>query len=164
MKSRTRITASPAGALCSFLVSLLYAPLLHAAQDWQFALLASGVILHFSLLYLLASRWRYTAAGEFVKGAYIGLNAAWNMMLLHLLTGSWSLGSIAAVIVLLSSFLHISRHSAYHTLLGWTNWLLPMSWPVNLPGLLGLIANLCLAPLSHKRGWGHWRMRLFFHG
>jgi len=50
---------------------------------------------------------------------------------------------------MLSSFLKIYRHPWYHTILGWSNWILPMSWPVNIPGLLVFIINLIFAPLGY---------------
>jgi len=112
-------------------------------------LIAAAALLAFALLYLGASNWQRQPLGEAARGAIIGLSSGLNGVLLWWMTGwAWLAGTIA-VLLSASAFLWLSRHAIYHTTLGWLNWLLPLSWPVNLPGALMLLVNLLFAPLGY---------------
>lgn len=84
-------------------------------------------------------------AGEFCRGLLIGATAAMNLAV-----GSKVYGTILAVIVSVYAFLSIvpilSRNRVYSGVLGYVNWLLPMSWLVVALGfaffLLGLVGAL----------------------
>jgi hypothetical protein len=108
-----------------------------------------GSVLHVSLLYVGASRFQGTAWSELFRGGMVGLNAALNAVILFHLTGSLWFASLLGGIVAASAFLFVSRNALYHSLLGWANYLLPMSALVNLPGMTIFVLNLLAAPFGY---------------
>lgn len=101
------------------------------------------------LLYLLASRFSHSPLGELMRGAMIGLNTGWNILILAYFTNSFYLASMLCLPLLFSSFLSISRKPVYHSLISWINWILPMSLLVNIPGLIIFLVNLIIAPIGY---------------
>ena len=89
-----------------------------------------------------------TSFGEFMRGWLIGLNAALNGFLafsiVALLAGA-AAGAGAGVALgslnLLTVFAPLSQSELYQGFLGWTNWLMPMSWPIVVLGLLFYIVS-----------------------
>ncbi|MEM7368530.1 MAG: hypothetical protein AAF587_07990 [Bacteroidota bacterium] len=149
MPKRSFLSASPIGAILSFCSSWGYYSLAEISSSFSWILLFAVASTHFVLLYLFASRFQRTPLGEGLRGAIIGLNAGLNTVLLYQLSGSWIVAGILGGLVFLSAFLFISRHSWYHTVLGYSNWLLPMSWPVSYIGLLIYLVNLLVAPIGY---------------
>lgn len=163
MANRTNFTASPLGALLSLGSTYFYFLAFNQALALDYLFIALLVMLHSSGLYLLASRFQKTPLGESMRGAIIGLNAGLNGILFHLFTENIILSIVIGTLVFLSAFLFISRHPVYHTLLGYFNWFLPMSWAVNLPGMLIYLVNLIVAPFGYLHPLlGALRIRLFF--
>ncbi|MEO1576211.1 MAG: hypothetical protein AAFU65_14795 [Pseudomonadota bacterium] len=83
------------------------------------------------------ARDRTTPVGEMMRGFLIGLNAVSNGVLLFEIvnlfagtTGGIIVGGTAGIINLLASIGPLSRFGVYQGLLGYLNWLLPMSWPI----------------------------------
>lgn len=106
------------------------------------------LLVQFVLLYAGAARWSTDDRGEFFRGIFIGLSAGINAYLLWVLT-DWTYLSIGiAAFLSASAFLRLSRHAPYQAVLGWLNWWLPLSWPVNLPGALMCLANWLFVPLG----------------
>lgn len=149
MSTRNNLTVSPLGAILSFGISYLYYLAIHAAQGLEFLAVSGAVVLHFTLLYVLASKYQKTYIGEWMRGAMVGLNAGLNGILLHIITGNALFSLAISGVLLLAASLHISRTPVYHTILGWINWFLPMSWLVNLPGTLIYLVNLLAAPIGY---------------
>ncbi len=84
-----------------------------------------------------------TLSGGFSCGLLSGLNAGLNMFILSLFG---PVGLVLAVFIGTTNFLVIfqpvSTNSRYQSLLGWSNWLMPMSWLVNSLGLLFLLLSV----------------------
>jgi len=149
MANRRHWSASPLGLIPGWLVGYgLFAWMYHS-PIWTYLLVGSLILGISVLFYLGASLLQKTHVGEAFRGAIIGFNSMLNGMILWQLTDSMALGWIACMVPSASAFLVLSRRGYYHALLGWVNWLLPFSWPVNLPGALMLIVNLIFAPVGY---------------
>lgn len=86
---------------------------------------------------------------EILRGVMIGCNAAinggfWFLMVKE--AGSTevaaAVGAIAGGLPLLASIGPISQFEPYQGLVGWLNWLMPMSWPIVGAGLLFVVLSL----------------------
>jgi hypothetical protein len=66
--------------------------------------------------------------GQFMRGLLIGMNAGLN-------------GPLGLVIGFLSAFDGVAKNKVYQIILGWSNLLLPMSWPVDGVGVLFFLVN-----------------------
>jgi hypothetical protein len=84
-----------------------------------------------------------TDFGEFMRGWLIGMNTALNFFLAAAIYGAifghppgYVIGAVLAVVNLLAVFAPISQNGFYEGVVGWLNWLLPMSWPIVGLGLL----------------------------
>ena len=143
------ILACPIGMLVSLLSCSFYIPVLNESLVYGPVWVSFSSILLFIILYWFAAKYAATVWGELPRGAMIGINAWLNGWLTILIFGQLWLSVIICGLVCLSAFLAISRSNLYHTFLGWINWLLPMSWPVVLPGMLMFIVNLLFAPLAY---------------
>jgi hypothetical protein len=157
---RPRLTAGPLGALIGAgLVWLIWQWIPPGPFSW---LAEVGAYLALSIgFYAGAAWWLNTYVSEWFRGGLIGATAWVNYLLLKLVLPVDWLPELAALIVFASAFLFISRKPAFHFLLGWQNLLLPLSWAVNLPGLLMVAGNLILSPLSRMNQRFHlFRVRL----
>lgn len=92
-----------------------------------------------------------TGFGEFMRGWLVGLNAALNGFLafsLVALLGGPASGVVVGVALgslnLLTVVAPLSQSELYQGVLGWTNWLLPMSWPIVALGLLFYIVSFLM--------------------
>ncbi|MDX2247827.1 MAG: hypothetical protein SF052_13665 [Bacteroidia bacterium] len=149
MPHRKHLTASPLGAMLSLATTWLYFLVIRSAEGFEFAAIFAVVLLHFTLLYILASIHQRNTLGEWMRGAMIGLNAGLNGILLYFFTQNIPLSGVISLILLLPAFLSVSRHPVCHAVLGWLNWFLPMSWLVTYPGLVIYLVNLMAAPLGY---------------
>ncbi|MEL6675740.1 MAG: hypothetical protein AAFR61_26265 [Bacteroidota bacterium] len=149
MGKRTSVTLSTWGAIFSLASTTFYYLFGLFAPVWGYFVLSTILIGHSVLLYALASHYQKTNRGEWMRGALIGLNAGMNAMLLFALTDSRLLATMAVLLLMPSAWLWVSRKPAYQSLLGWTNWFLPMSCLVNLPGLFIFLVNVMFAPLGY---------------
>lgn len=70
------------------------------------------------------------ATGQFVGGFTIGFNAGMNGVLAGALFGP--VVGVTLVVNFLATFEGISNNSAYQGILGWSSWLMPMSWTATL--------------------------------
>lgn len=92
-----------------------------------------------------------TGFGEFMRGWLVGLNAGLNTALVFVLLNA-AAGTPAALAVglglgtvgLLTVFRPISQSEVYQGLLGYLNWVMPMSWLVVALGLLFYLFSLLL--------------------
>ncbi len=126
-------------------MSLLGAAVAAAVFGALSLLLPEGVLLAAGagavlVLYVIASLTVGGAAGEAMRGAMVGLNAALNGRLLWALFGGGGLGLAVGLTLAGINFLAalppLSRKDGFQGLLGYLNWLLPMSWPIVALGIL----------------------------
>ena len=95
-----------------------------------------------------------TTFGEFMRGWLVGMNAALNAVILFGIIGGVAGGIFAAVIgliILLTVFAPISQSEIYQGILGWANWLMPMSWLIVGLGILFSIVSAILYAVTIGR-------------
>lgn len=109
------------------------------------------------VFYILAATTVSAATGfsEFIRGMLVGSNASLNgLLLFELLSQTGNAGLAQGVAIsffglnLLAIVKWISQFEVYQALIGWSNWCLPMSWPIVLLGLLFLLFSLLLAAVT----------------
>jgi hypothetical protein len=90
------------------------------------------------------------SAGEFFgRGLLIGLSAATNSILLTLVPGAGIVLAVWAFIVIsLAAIVFIARNRIYQGFLGWSGWLLPLSYLATGVGLLLFVVNIPFAFLT----------------
>lgn len=82
------------------------------------------------------------------RGALIAVNSAANFGLVWLLLGNisvsaaWVIGALVGLINVFAGVGVVSRSGVYKTLLGWANWIMPMSWLVIGLGLIFVLVSL----------------------
>lgn len=99
-----------------------------------------GVIGLVTVSYVVAHNNQGTALGEFFRGFMIGLNAGMNAAFLTMM-GFGVLGVAIGVLNFLASIDSIAGNEIYQGILGWSNWLMPMSWLVIGLGAIMWILN-----------------------
>jgi hypothetical protein len=113
------------------------------ARPHELGILAGIVAGLVVLSYIIAAVSATTSFGEFMRGWLIGLNTALNVVLAVAL-GSAIAGSPAGavfglaigVLNLLCTLAPLSQNGFFQGLIGWLNWILPMSWLVVALGFL----------------------------
>ena len=146
VKPVATLTGSAVGA------AIFLVPRILAGHSGVLILLAvyTGIVL---IAYIIGTVTIGGIAGEFFRGLLIGATAAMNWAVASILYSKLfgtPVGTVFAVIAgvypFLSIFPFLSRNSVYSGLLGYLNWLLPMSWLVVALGfsffLLGLLGAL----------------------
>jgi hypothetical protein len=83
--------------------------------------LAAGIV-----LYIVASMTEGIAA-EFFRSLLVGSNAAGNAAVWGIV-GLWPVAAAVLVLNALAASVSLSRSEGFQGVLGWSNWLLPMSW------------------------------------
>jgi hypothetical protein len=82
----------------------------------------------------------------FARGALLGITAGLNAIFLLLVpVGGELLAVWAFVVVSLATLPGLARSRLYHGVLGWTAWLLPVSYPATAVGLLLFLLNAPVA-------------------
>src|SRR5207237_4489052 len=146
--------------------------------SWSVLSLVAGISGALALVsYIVAAVAVETSFGEFMRGWLIGLNAALNITFGFVL-GSMFAGTpgglIAALalglINLLSVFAGVSQSDFFQGVIGWLNWLMPMSWPIVALGFLCYVFSFVLYAVTagrveflHVQDLGaDWRTGTFF--
>jgi hypothetical protein len=101
--------------------------------------------------YIVAAVSAATSFGEFMRGWLIGLNTALNVVLgfsiVALFAGTAG-GIVFAIILglinLLCVFAPISQSEFFQGVIGWLNWLMPMSWLIVALGFLFMLFSFLL--------------------
>ncbi len=127
----------------------VFPPLLPALHLSTYVGISAGLICLTGINYLMASRFQRTNVGEIFRGNLVGLSAVVNGGLIWHVTASLWLGGTVAAVLCLAASLYVSRRPWFHTSLGYLNWFLPLSWPVNVPGFLIFFTNLLVAPIGY---------------
>ena len=102
------------------------------------------------------------------RGVLIGINSVFNgylvMLIINSLFNSETAGLVVGLVIgaleWISSIGAVSRFGVYQGLIGWLNWLLPMSWLIVGLGLLFLSLSL----LGHLILWLPFHVRFFRFG
>ncbi len=144
---RPGITLSPWGAVAGIVVAYLSAWLMPPGI-WLYLGICLAYLALSVGLYIGASFWYRRHRGELFRGAMIGMNAMVNALIIQWLFHETGLSVVAAVLLFMGAVLFVSRMPAYHFFLGWLNFLLPLSWPVNIPGGTMFVVNLIFSPLA----------------
>lgn len=112
--------------------------------------LAAGLLVT-GVSYIIASNVDPNSAfGQFMRGFMIGFNAGMNGVLAGAIFGP-VVGVALGVIVFLSTFEGISQNSVYQGILGWSSWLMPMSWGATALGLVFYLVNLIVAGVTFQQ-------------
>lgn len=85
----------------------------------------------------------------FCRGYAVGSNAGWNFGLWQLLLPGFGIifATILLIVGLLAAVPLVSRTAIYQAILGWSSWIMPMSWPATQIGLLLFLISVLTAPL-----------------
>ena len=101
--------------------------------------------------YIIAAVSAETSFGEFMRGWLIGLNTALNAALGFAIvsafagvTGGIIAACVLVVINLLCLFAPVSQNEFFQGVIGWLNWIMPMSWPIVAIGLLFYLVSFLL--------------------
>jgi hypothetical protein len=101
--------------------------------------------------YIVASVAAETSFGEFMRGWLIGLNAALNAALGFAIASTFAgtgggivVGATLGVLGLLCVFAPLSQNEFFQGVIGWLNWITPMSWPIVALGLLFTLISFLL--------------------
>lgn len=108
------------------------------------AILLIGLV---TVSYVVADATARTAFGEFIRGFMIGLNAGLNAIIATALFGP-VIGITLGVINFLDAFDTIANSAVYQGILGWSSWLMPMSWLATGVALIFIIVNLVVARIA----------------
>ena len=134
---------SVVGAIAGVVVGVVVAVAVAAAfaTGIGFGILAVvGVIGLLTVSYVVASATQGSAFGEFMRGFMIGFNAGMNATILTFL-GAGALGVVLRVIAFQAAFDTKANSEVYQGILGWSSWLMPMSWLATGIGLIFFILN-----------------------
>jgi MFS family permease len=104
----------------------------------------AGVISYIVAAVGASSLTSITTFGEFMRGWLIGMNAALNAVILFGIIGGVAggiVGAVVGIINFLVVFAPISQSEIYQGVIGWVNWIMPMSWLIVGLGILFLIVS-----------------------
>jgi RHS repeat-associated protein len=118
------------------------------------ATLVTGLV---TISYVVADATAGSAFGEFMRGFMIGLNAGLNAIIATALFGP-VVGITLGVINFLAAFDTIANSAVYQGILGWSSWLMPMSWLATGLGLAFFIVNLVVMGITFNQ-WEAARIR-----
>lgn len=140
------------GAIVGVIVGIVLAVVVIAAfatgVGWGL-LAVAGVIGLLTAGYLGAREAAGTDGGEFLRGLLIGVNAGMNLVFAALVFGlifglvaGLIIGITLGVINFLAAFDTIAQSEVYQGILGWSSWLMPMSWVVVGLGVVMWVLNV----------------------
>ncbi len=127
-----------------------------ADLDWVSLIVVTGlaIVLYIAGAAAQASRTQIKTFAESIRGFLIGMNAAANFTIwFWIFDGSNPLvgailGGFVALVNLLTVFAPITQTQFFQGILGWSNWLMPMSWPIVALGFLFTLFSLLLAAVT----------------
>ena len=109
--------------------------------------LAIGIV---SVSYAIADANRGSGVGEFFRGFMIGFNAGLNAAIGTMIFGP-GIGIALGVINFLAAFDTIAGNKIYQGILGWSSWLMPMSWLATAVGLIFFVINVIVAGVTFQQ-------------
>lgn len=148
------IPAGLAGTISGVALGALAYVLLAFAPTTPFGLVMGAILaVAVLVLYILATvqvkkdAGTESAATSLYRGLLVGINSTLNFGLVFLLL-YWVMGTPALIIAVVIALINllacigpVSRSVAYQALLGWSNWIMPMSWLVQALGLSFLLIS-----------------------
>lgn len=144
---------SVVGVIVGIVVGILIVAAVVATGGALGVLLGIGLVLGASLLvtgisYAIAANVDPSSAfGQFMRGFMIGFNAGMNGVIAGAIFGP-VVGVALGVINFLATFDDIARSPVYQGILGWSSWLMPMSWGATALGIVFFVVNLILAGVT----------------
>ncbi len=141
------------GVIVGIVVGVLIVAAVVATGGALGVLLGIGLALGASLLvtgisYAVAANVDPNSAfGQFMRGFMIGFNAGMNGVLAGAIFGP-VVGVALGVINFLAAFDDVAKSPIYQGILGWSSWLMPMSWGATGLGVVFFVANLILAGVT----------------
>ena len=91
-----------------------------------------------------------SAFGQFMRGFMIGFNAGMNGTLAAAMFGP-VVGVVIGVIGFAATFDGVAQNSVYQGILGWSSWMMPMSWGATGLGLVVFAVNLLVAGVTFQQ-------------
>jgi hypothetical protein len=85
-----------------------------------------------------------------MRGFMIGFNAGMNGVLAGAIFGP-AVGIAVGVIGFLETFDGVAKSPVYQGILGWSSWLMPMSWGATGAGLIVFVFNLIMAGVTFQQ-------------
>jgi hypothetical protein len=127
-------------------------PYLLIGANWNVLAITAGAVCGVGLLsYIIAAATAETGFGEFMRGWLIGLNAALNIAFGFAIASQIAgpeagaiFGGVLGLINLLCVFAPVSQNGFFQGVIGWLNWIMPMSWPIVLLGILFYVLSFML--------------------
>jgi MFS family permease len=147
---------SVVGVIVGIVVAVAIVAAVVATGGIAGVLLGIGLALAASLAvtgvsYLIASNVDPNSAfGQFMRGFMIGFNAGMNGVLAGAIFGP-AVGVALGVINFLATFDGIAQSPVYQGILGWSSWLMPMSWGATGLGLIVFVINLVVAGVTFQQ-------------
>lgn len=133
---------SVVGAIVGVIVAVVVAALVVATGGLLGVVLGIALAIGITTVsYIVADATAGTAFGEFMRGFMIGMNAGLNAIIATALFGP-VVGVALGVINFLAAFDTIANSSVYQGILGWSSWLMPMSWLATAVGLIFFVLNV----------------------
>lgn len=141
---------SVVGAIVGVIAAVALAALVVATGGLLGVIIAIGVV---AISYIVADATAGSGFGEFMRGFMIGFNAGLNMIIATALFGP-VVGVALGVINFLAAFDGIASNPIYQGILGWSSWLMPMSWLATAVGLIFFVINVVVAFFTYWiPGW-----------
>ncbi len=137
------------GAIVGVIVGVILAATIVGAPLGIALIVSIGVVALVTVSYVVANNVSPSSAfGQFMRGFLIGLNAGLNAVFATAIFGP-IIGVAVGVINFLAAFDGVAKNEIYQGILGWSNWLMPMSWLVTGIGLILFV----LSGLGHIIGF-----------
>ena len=112
-------------------------------------LIGAGLLIGLMVVsYVVADATAGTAFGEFMRGFMIGVNAGMNAVFATMLFGP-VIGIALGVINFLAAIDEVASNPIYQGILGWSSWLMPMSWLATGVGLVVFLINVVFGFFAH---------------
>jgi hypothetical protein len=121
--------------------------------DWYLIALVAGAIALVS--YIIAAVSAGSGFGEFMRGWLIGLNSALNAVLGFAVASKvggaeigWVVAGTLGAVNLLCLVAPVTQNGFFQGVVGWFNWVMPMSWPIVGLGIVLYMVSVLLYGVS----------------
>ncbi len=140
---------SVVGAIVGVIVGVALAALVVMTGGLAGILIGAGLLIGLmAVSYVVADATAGTAFGEFMRGFMIGVNAGMNAVFATVLFGP-VIGIALGVINFLAAVDEVAANPVYQGILGWSSWLMPMSWLATGVGLAVFLINVVVGFFAH---------------
>jgi hypothetical protein len=99
------------------------------------------------VMYLISAAWPLLLAGAAIGAVIGGIAGGWEGAAIGAMMGAtiginFSVGGPLGIVTFLGVFPGVREEGWYHSLAGWTSWVVPASWPGHIMGLGVFLGNL----------------------